>query len=99
MPSYRVASDGSLIDKETGEMFIRDPKIIACPAAVISDIQPYRSPITGEVIGGRAAKRDDLKRHDCIDANEVNTSFGKRRGVKSDKWANRLGLPKIGRDI
>lgn len=73
MPSYRVADDGSLIDKATGEKFVRDPKYIPLPAAIIPDIEPYRSPITGETIGGRASRRDDLKKHDCIDARDLST--------------------------
>jgi hypothetical protein len=52
-----------------------------------------------EVIGGRAQKRDDLKKHDCVDTRELRADFGKRRGVRSEKWANRLNLPLIGRDI
>ena len=98
MPSYRVADDGSFIDKATGEKLVIRSKRIATPM-IISDIEPYKSPITGEVIGGRAARRDDLKKHDCVDARELGDSFGKRKGVRSEKWAKRLGLPLIGRDI
>lgn len=98
MPSYRVADDGSLIDKATGQKLVIKRKSIARPM-IISDIEPYRSPVTGEVIGGRSARRDDLKKHDCVDARELGDSFGKRKGVKSEKWAKRLGLPLIGRDI
>ena len=98
MPSYRVADDGSFIDKATGEKLVIRSKRIATPM-IISDIEPYKSPITGEVIGGRAARRDDLKKHDCVDARELGDSFGKRKGVRSEKWAKRLGLPLIGLDI
>jgi len=98
MPSYRVAADGSFIDKATGEKLVLKSKRIATPM-IISDIEPYKSPVTGEVIGGRAARRDDLKKHDCVDARELGESFGKRKGVRSEKWAKRLGLPLIGRDI
>lgn len=98
MPSYRVADDGSFIDKVTGQKLVIKRKSIARPM-IISDIEPYKSPVTGEVIGGRSARRDDLKKHDCVDARELGDSFGKRKGVKSEKWAKRLGLPLIGRDI
>jgi hypothetical protein len=98
MPTYRVADDGSLIDKETGNKLIIERGTICAPM-IISDIQPYRSPVSGEYVGGRAAKREDLKKHDCVDANELRPSFGKRNGVKSEKWAKRLGLPVQGRDI
>jgi hypothetical protein len=34
---------------------------------VIGDVQPYRSVITGEVIGGRRQHRDHLKAHGCVE--------------------------------
>ncbi len=98
MATYRVADDGSLIDKQTGEKLVIPRKSLARPM-IISDIEPYTSPVTGEVIGGRSARRDDLKKHDCVDARELGDSFGKRKGARTEKWANRLGLPLIGRDI
>jgi hypothetical protein len=98
MATYRLTSDGSLIDKSTGEQLIVSRGPIKAPM-IVSDIEPYRSPVTGEVIGGRAQKRDDLKKHDCVDTRELRADFGKRRGVRSEKWANRLNLPLIGRDI
>ena len=98
MPSYRVDADGSFIDKQTGEKLVIKRSIVAKPM-IISDIQPYKSPVSGEVIGGRSARRDDLKKHDCVDARELGDSFGKRKGARTEKWANRLGLPLIGRDI
>lgn len=98
MPSYRVSEDGSLIDKQTGRKLVIEKREICAPM-IVSDIEPYRSPVSGEYVGGRSAKREDLKKHDCIDANELRPSFGKREGVKSEKWAKRLGLPLQGRDI
>jgi len=41
---------------------------------VVKDIEPYRSVITREVIGGRKQHRDHLKAHGCI---EVGNDFGK----------------------
>lgn len=34
---------------------------------IIRDIEPYRSVVTGEVIGGRRQHRDHLRAHDCIE--------------------------------
>jgi len=98
MPTYTVADDGSLIDKATGERLVTKRTKICAPM-IISDIEPYRSPVSGEYVGGRASKREDLKKHDCVDANELGPSFGRRKGVRSEKWAKRLGLPLQGRDI
>lgn len=41
---------------------------------VIKDIEPYRSVITREVIGGRRQHRDHLKAHGCV---EVGNERGK----------------------
>ena len=98
MPSYRVADDGSFIDKSTGKA-AEIPRRKICAPMIQSDIEPYRSPVTGELIGSNSTRRDDLKKHNCVDARELGETFGKRRGVKSEKWAKRLGLPLIGRDI
>lgn len=98
MPTYVLRSDGSLVDKATGAPLIVSKRIAA--PRIIPDIEPYRSPVSGEVIGGRAQKRDDLKKHDCVDTREMRGgTFGQRHGARSEKWATRLGLPLIGRDI
>lgn len=47
---------------------------------VIPDIQPYRSAITGEVIGSRSHHRAHLRQHGCI---EVGTA----------KWPERKPAP------
>ncbi len=99
MPDYRVADDGSFIDKATGEKLVISRKGVARPAAVISDIGDYVSPVTGKPVSGRVQRREDMKRAGCIDARELGPSFGQRKGVKSEKWAKRLGLPLQGRDI
>lgn len=39
---------------------------------VVKDIEPYRSMVTGERIGGRRQHRDHLKAHGCI---EVGNEF------------------------
>jgi len=37
------------------------------PPMVRGDLPPYESPVTGTLIQGRAARREDLKRHDCVE--------------------------------
>lgn len=34
---------------------------------IIGDIQPYKSMVTGEMIGGRRQHREHLKMHGCIE--------------------------------
>ncbi len=40
---------------------------IICASQVTPDIQAYKSMITGEMIEGRKAHRDHLKRHNCTE--------------------------------
>lgn len=88
-----VWRDGEFVDKQTGHKMQVKPGPIAAPY-FIQDIAPYRSPITGEVIGGRAARRDDLKKHDCIDARDLSTA----KTVRKEKYARMSGLPLAGRE-
>ena len=54
------------------------------------DIQPYTSPITGQIVDGRAARREELKRHNCIEAGDKpRLNRGK---VRNEKFARKHGL-------
>jgi len=65
-----VFRDGKIVDKAQAAPRSRVAPAFPCPA-IQSDIQPYQSPVSGEVIGSRSSRRDDLKRHNCIDAREL----------------------------
>jgi hypothetical protein len=90
MATY-VYRDGRMVDKETGKPMV-DPNAPWVPATPmhILDIQPYRSPVTGEVISGRRAKRADLDRHNCIDAGDMPSPTGKQ--FRSKEFAAKRGL-------
>lgn len=78
--------------------YTRDGQPMAKPFAgqivmphVQSDIPEYRSPIDGKVIGSRSQRRDDLKKHNCVDARDFpsptggkfrNEAFCKKHGLK-----------------
>lgn len=50
------------------------PKPVA--PMIMRDVEPYRSVITREVIGGRAQHREHLKAHGCIEiGNEMPTPY------------------------
>ncbi len=65
---------------------------------VIRDIDPYRSTVTGEAIGGRRQHRDHLRAHGCV---EVGNEMPKRpppmpdrEGVRQElKRALEIGMP------
>lgn len=62
---------------------------VACPT-VISDIPEYRSPIDGRVIGSRSARRDDLKRNNCV---EYEPSLSPTKGkLKNKAFCAKRGL-------
>lgn len=47
---------------------------------IMRDSEPFISPITGEVIGGRAARREHIARHDVIEAGDVDFEKESRTG-------------------
>ena len=67
-----VMRDGVCVDKETGEpMNPPDAEWIPGTPEVMKPQAEYKSPITGERIGDRRQRSEDLKRHGCIDANDM----------------------------
>jgi hypothetical protein len=65
MATY-VWKDKKWIDRETGEQIATAFPGIVMPM-VISDIPEYRSPIDGRLITSRSARREDLKRNNCVE--------------------------------
>lgn len=57
--------------------------------AVVSDIEPYRSPVDGGYVGGRASRREDLKKHDCV---PYEPTRSKPKGFANPKFAKKHGL-------
>lgn len=62
-----------------------------CAPNVVPDTPAYRSPITGEVIEGRRARREDLKKHGCVEAGDMprksaglarNKEFARKHGLR-----------------
>jgi len=77
------------VDKRTGKPVPdRYPDAISMPY-VCSDLPDYESPVTGKIVSGRAARREDLKRSGCVPADGIPRS----RGYKNERFAKRYGLP------
>ncbi len=66
-----------------------------CAPMVIRDIEPYRSPIDGKEISSRSARREDLKKNDCVPWEPgMGTVFKRTPGeYKNPKFALKRGLP------
>jgi hypothetical protein len=54
----------------------------------VGDTPGYTSPVTGEWIEGRRARRYDLEKHNCIDQREI----AQPRKFKNRRFAEKRGL-------
>ena len=59
------------------------------------DLPPYRSPVTGKLIEGRAARREDLARSGCreVDPSEYKPVY------RNYEFCQKRGLPFMGGDV
>lgn len=89
MPTF-VRRNGVLVDKRTGEpMHIPDRDGPQAPM-VMKPMPAYQSPIDDRPINSRQERKDDLKRHGCI---EWDDSLSPTKGKIKDKaWAAKRGL-------
>lgn len=55
---------------------------------VVSDIEPYRSPVDGAYVGGRASRKEDLKKHDCVPYEPI----ARPKGIANARFAKKHGL-------
>lgn len=72
MPKF-VLRDGRLVDKDTGLPMLNQEeraRPLQTPASY-SDIPGYRSPIDGRWIEGRRARKYDMEKNNCVDANDL----------------------------
>lgn len=100
MPSYVFdPSTGELVEKAAyyarkyGEVAA---KVSSLPMPYVrGDLQPYRSPVTGKIIDGRAARREDLARSGCreVDPSEAKPVY------KSYEFCQKHRLPYMGTDV
>lgn len=87
---YDKAS-GRMVDRATGLPML-DQAERARPLQlpqVRGDIPGYASPVTGEWIEGRRARKYDLEKHNCVDANELSKG---PRGLRNERFAKKNGL-------
>ena len=90
MPTYVYSKElGVMVDKETGERMNRDGSNapLATPMT-FSDLPGYQSPIDGSWIEGRRARKYDLEKNGCVDANDIS----KPKKLKNERFAKKRGL-------
>jgi len=65
---------------------------VQCPR-VFGDIEGYQSPVDGSWVEGRRARRYDLEKNNCIDANELGTKREQR--FRNEKFIKKRGLERL----
>lgn len=79
------------VDRASGEPMNKPYAGRIVMPTVISDIPEYPSPVTGKMITSRSERRDDLKRHGCVEYEPSmsptkgkyrNPHFCKKRGLE-----------------
>lgn len=88
MPVY-ILRDGIVVDKATGERMVPARAELAAPR-VYGDLPGYRSPVDGSWVEGRRARKYDLEKNNCIDANDLKSPTGGR--LRNAKFAAKHGL-------
>ncbi len=87
-----VKRNGRWVDASSGEPMLTEAQRkgpIPTPT-IISDIQPYRSPVDGRPVMSRSDRRDDLKRHGCV---EYEPSLSPTKGkIRNKRFAEKRGL-------
>lgn len=82
---------GIMVDKKTGLPMLNQEeraRELQVPR-VYGDTPGYRSPVTGEWIEGRRARRYDMEKHNCVDGNDF--SSGEKK-LKNPRFAKKRGL-------
>ncbi len=86
-----IFRNGVWIDKASGLPVppLDDETKIFAPM-IVRDIPAYRSPIDGRIINTRSERRDDLRRHNCV---EYEPSLSPTKGrIRNEKFAANRGL-------
>lgn len=81
---------GVMVNKETGAPMLTEAerKAPVPTPQVYGDLPGYQSPIDGSWIEGRRARRYDLEKNNCVDAND----FSKPKRLKNERFAKKHGL-------
>jgi hypothetical protein len=90
MPKYTYR-DGKLVD-DTGLPMLNQEERSRPPQTprVVGDLPGYTSPVTGEWIDGRRARRYDLEKHGCVDARDLPSPTGGK--FRNKKFAEKHGV-------
>lgn len=83
--------NGQFVHPSTGEPMTMPERDGICAPQVMRDIPEYVSPVGDHaLITSRSQRREDLKRHDCVEAPPR-----KPRELRNPKYRARRGLPPL----
>lgn len=60
---------------------------------IISDMEPYLSPVDGSYVSGRAARRDDMAKHNCVEYEPQTRNREPQGQFRNKRFAQKMGLP------
>lgn len=85
---------GVMVDKATGLPMLNQferSRPLQTPTT-FGDLPGYQSPIDGKWVEGRRARKYDLEKNNCVDANEISTG---PRKLKNKRFAKKHGLESL----
>jgi len=92
MTTY-VYKNGVAVDKATGEpMLTAEDKAKPVGMPMVMGFQAYTCPITGKPISTLQQHNDNLKKHNCVEALEVNRSGATNGEIRNARFAKKRGL-------
>lgn len=84
-----VYRNGVMVDKASGEPMVNPDDWQPVAPQVQSDYDGYQSPVSGEWVEGKRARRYDLEKNNCVDARELPSMGGK---FKNEHFARKRGV-------
>jgi len=84
-----VYRDGVAVDRDTGEPMLTGNEPLSTP--LIREFRPYACPITGKEIRTPRQHADNLRRHNCVEYNEVAGSNRMNGKLKNPRFAKKQG--------
>jgi hypothetical protein len=89
MTTY-IWSNNQLVDKDTGTALVLPATFVPVLPMVVSDLEPYESPMTGKIITSKSEQREDLAKSGCrlLDPSESPT----KGAIRNKKFAEKRGF-------
>jgi hypothetical protein len=86
---------GIMVNKDTREPMLTEAERAQPVQApkVFGDLPGYQSPVDGSWIEGRRARKYDLEKNNCVDANDFAPAGGRK--LKNKRFVEKHGLQKL----